>query len=148
MIKKEKMHKCYPIKISPTKKKEMVAFYEVEPYVYCQNILGKEHPQFGLGRNSWLTGTAAWAYVSWIQYVLGIRGDYNGLVIDPCIPSKWNGFEAVKTFRDAIYKITVKNPNGVEKGVTKIVVDGKEIADKIVPIFGDKKEHTVEVTLG
>ena len=68
-------HYC---KIIPIYKNTIADRHEVEPYVYCQNILGKEHPQFGLGRNSWLTGTAAWAYVAGTQYLLGIRPDYDG----------------------------------------------------------------------
>ena len=54
--------------------------------MYPQNILGDEHPQFGLGRNSWLSGTASWMYQAGTQYILGVRPTYTGLLIDPCIP--------------------------------------------------------------
>jgi len=137
----------YGAQILPSKKNEIADLYEVEPYVYCQNILGKEHPQFGLGRNSWLTGTAAWAYVSWIQYILGIRSEYNGLRIDPCIPKKWNGFELKKSFRGANYFIVVRNPKKLSKGVKSLIVDGKKIAGNIAPIF-TSGDHHIEVVLG
>ena len=137
----------YGTQILPSKKNDIVELYEVEPYVYCQNILGKEHPQFGLGRNSWLTGTAAWAYVSWIQYILGIRAEYNGLTIDPCIPKEWDGFEIKKYFRGANYYIVVRNPDGVSSGIKQIIIDGKKASGNMVPIF-NSGDHHIEVTLG
>ncbi len=81
------------------------------------------------------------------QYILGIRASYNGLVVDPCIPSKWNGFDAVRKFRGATYEISVKNPKHVCKGVAKMVVDGQEVDSNVAPIF-TKGVHKVEVTLG
>ncbi|OGC06319.1 glycosyl transferase [candidate division WOR-1 bacterium RIFOXYD2_FULL_36_8] len=137
----------YGRQILPSAKNEIADQYEVEPYVYCQNILGKEHPQFGLGRNSWLTGTAAWAYVSWIQYILGVRPEYDGLRIDPCIPKKWKGFEIKKNYRGTNYYIVVRNPNHISRGVKEIVVDGKKIAGNLIPIF-ENGDHHVEVILG
>ncbi len=77
----------YYAQINPAAKNSIVDLYEVEPYVYAQNILGDEHPQFGLGRNSWLSGTASWCYQAGTQWILGIRPEYNGLRVDPCIPS-------------------------------------------------------------
>ena len=71
--------------------------YECEPYVYPQNILGDEHPQFGLARNSWLSGTASWVYQAATQYILGIRAGYDGLRIDPCIPAAWEGLKFAGT---------------------------------------------------
>ena len=68
-------------------------------------------------------------------------------MVDPCIPSKWDGFEATRKFRGATYQITVKNPKHVCKGVAKMVVDGKEIDSNVAPIF-TKGVHKVEVTMG
>lgn len=138
----------YAMQILPSAKNDIVDLYEVEPYVYCQNILGKEHPMFGLGRNSWLTGTAAWAYVSWIQYILGIKSEYNGLRIDPCIPLEWKGFEIKKYFRGANYYIVVRNPEGVSSGIKQVIVDGKKTKNNLIPIFSDSKDHHIEITLG
>ncbi|NLM10177.1 MAG: glycosyl transferase [Clostridiaceae bacterium] len=128
----------YYTEILPARRNNDAEILEVEPYVYCQNVLGKEHPQFGTGRNSWLTGTAAWNMVAVSQYILGIRPEYESLTVDPCIPSGWKGFKARRKFRGCTYNIEVKNPEGVCKGVKKIIVDGDE-TDKI-PV---KPEGTV-----
>jgi len=122
--------------------------FEGEPYVYPQNILGDEHPQFGLARNSWLTGTASWIYQAATQYILGIMPTYEGLQIDPCIPRNWDGFRITRVFRNALYQIEVQNPDHVCKGVKAVRVDGKEIRGNIVPIFGEGKTHRVEVIMG
>jgi cellobiose phosphorylase len=135
----------YYNQILPGKRNDDAELYEVEPYVYCQNILGKEHPQFGIGRNSWLSGTAAWNMVASSQYILGIRAHYDSLVVDPCIPSDWKGFKATRVFRGATYHIEVQNPNKVCSGVSKIVVDGAE-TDKI-PVFEAGTEHNVVVVM-
>ncbi|NLX77598.1 MAG: glycosyl transferase [Clostridiaceae bacterium] len=116
----------YYTQILPARRNDDVDLFEVEPYVYCQNILGKEHPQFGTGRNSWLTGTAAWNMVAVSQYILGVRPEYDSLTVDPCIPSEWKGFKVRRKFRGCTYNIEVKNPDGVCRGVKKIIVDGAE----------------------
>ncbi|MCQ2534709.1 MAG: glycosyl transferase, partial [Clostridia bacterium] len=102
---------------------------------------------FGQGKNSWLTGTAAWNMVAISQYILGIQADFDGLKIDPSIPASWDGLKASRKFRGATYNITVKNPNHICKGVKSMVVDGKEVAGNIIPVSNDGT-HEVEVTLG
>jgi len=116
----------YYEQILPARRNNDADLLEVEPYVYCQNVLGKEHPQFGIGRNSWLTGTSAWNYVAATQYILGIRPEYESLTVDPCIPSNWKGFKATREFRGCTYNIEVRNPDGVCRGVKRIIVDGVE----------------------
>ena len=138
----------YYAQINPAARNDMAEIYECEPYVYAQNILGDEHPQFGLARNSWLSGTASWCYQAATQWILGIRPEYNGLRVDPCIPSSWNGFSAVRKFRGRLLRITVYNPQGVCKGVVKMTVDGKIIPDNLVPLDLESVEHHVEVWLG
>jgi cellobiose phosphorylase len=138
----------YYRQINPAAKNDVIEEYECEPYVYAQNILADEHPQFGLARNSWLTGTASWAYQAATQYILGIRPTYEGLEIDPCIPRAWKGFRATRAYRDAIYQIEVENPQRVCKGVRSVRVDGVEIAGSVLPVFGDGQVHHVGVTMG
>ncbi|MFA5675172.1 MAG: hypothetical protein WDA65_01505 [Christensenellales bacterium] len=138
----------YYNQINPIAKNEIIDEYECEPYVYAQNVLSNEHPQFGLGRNSWLSGTSSWAYQAAVKYILGIKADFSGLRINPCIPDVWDGFSAVKIFRNAKYSIEVYNPRHVCKGVSSIRVDGKEMKSNIVPVFNDGKEHKVVVVLG
>jgi cellobiose phosphorylase len=134
--------------ILPATKNNIPEIHRVEPYIYCQMIAGRDHKNFGEGKNSWLTGTAAWNFVAVSQWILGIRPDHDGLIIDPCIPSKWKGFSARRTFRGSNYFITVRNPKKVSKGVAKMTIDGKPQAGNIIPIFKDKKDHYVEVELG
>ena len=106
----------YYNQINPAGKNERIEDYESEPYVYPQNILGDEHPQFGLARNSWLSGTASWMYQAATQYILGIQPTYEGLRVDPCIPTGWDAFIVKRCFRGALYDIQVKNPGHVSRG--------------------------------
>jgi cellobiose phosphorylase len=118
-----------------------------EPYVYAQMIAGREHKDFGQGKNSWLTGTASWNFVAISQYILGVRPELDGLRVDPCIPTRWKGFSVTRVFRGDTYRISVRNPRGVSKGVSSMTVDGRGITGNIVPVFGDGAAHDVEVVL-
>ncbi|MBN2803043.1 MAG: glycosyl transferase [Deltaproteobacteria bacterium] len=137
----------YYNQINPASKNDTLDIFESEPYCYPQNILGDEHPQFGLGRNAWLSGTSSWTYVAGTQWILGVRPSMSGLIIDPSIPKKWDGFKVTRKFRGALYNIEVKNPDHVSKGVVKMVVDGKPVEGNVVPVF-ESGDHKVEVTLG
>lgn len=138
----------YYTKIALAYAEEISDIYKMEPYVYSQMIAGKDARYYGEAKNSWLTGTAVWNFVIISQWILGIKPDYNGLVIDPCIPSEWEGYKVVRWFRDATYEIVVKNPEHICKGVRKVLVDGENIAGNVVPVFSDKSIHKVEVILG
>jgi len=138
----------YYQQINPAGKNGVIDEFECEPYVYPQNILGDEHPQFGLARNAWLTGTASWAYQAGLQYILGIRPVYDGLQIDPCIPSGWPGFSVKRRFRGVLYRIQVSNPQGVNKGVREIRVDGEPIEGNILPVEEEMGECRVDVLMG
>lgn len=138
----------YYHQINPAAKNDKIDEFECEPYAYPQNILGDEHPQFGLARNSWLSGTSAWTYTAATKFILGIMPLHHGLKIDPCIPSAWDGFTATRVFRGATYDIRVKNPSHKNRGVTELLVDGKRIEGNVVPIAPPGSRVTVEVTLG
>ena len=146
----------YYSEIAPSYTEETSDIHKTEPYVYGQMIGGKEAgsdignggKNYGQGKNSWLTGTAAWNMVAISQYILGIKPDFDGLMINPSIPSSWDGFKATRLFRGAKYNITIKNPNHVCKGVKSLVVDGKAIDGCVVPFVEGKKEVNVEITLG
>ena len=137
----------YYSQINPAARNDHIEEFECEPYVYPQNILGDEHPQFGLARNSWLSGTASWMYQAATQYILGVQPTYTGLHIDPCIPAAWDGFRITRRFRGATYRITVSNPAHVNRGVQSIAVDGEPIAGTVIPILA-AGTHDIVVTLG
>ena len=123
--------------------------HRTEPYVYSQMIAGKDAPNFGEAKNSWLTGTAAWTFLDVSQYILGIRPDYDGLAVDPCIPSSLDGFEAKRDFRGVTYHITVKNPDHVEKGIKSLTVNGTPVAGCVIPVeMVSGSEVTVEAIMG
>ena len=95
---------------------------QIEPFVYSQSTHSRFSPRYGASCLPWLSGAAAWAYYAATQYLLGIKPDYDGLIIDPCIPSKWKGFSVTRIFRKAKYTIVVKNPDFVCKGIKQIYV--------------------------
>ncbi|MHC4886566.1 MAG: GH36-type glycosyl hydrolase domain-containing protein [Planctomycetota bacterium] len=138
----------YYLSICPSAKEDQIETYRSEPYVYPQMIAGKDAPCFGEAKNSWLTGTAAWTFVVASQGILGIQPDYEGLRIDPCIPSDWEGFTATRSFRGVQYEISVKNPEGVCKGVTSLTVDGEAVSGNVAPLVEGRDSVTVEVVLG
>ncbi len=138
----------YYRKICPSYLEEISDLHKTEPYVYAQMVSGKDAFKPGEAKNSWLTGTASWNFFAISQYILGIRPDYDGLIIDPCIPADWKGFKVTRKFRGATYQIEITNPNGKMKGVKEILIDSKLHTSNVIPIFGDGKEHTVKVILG
>lgn len=133
-------------KVCPSYTEEHSALHKVEPYVYSQMIAGKDAARPGEAKNSWLTGTAAWNYYAITQFILGIKPAYNGLEINPCIPSEWKQYNVKRKFRGANYDITIYNPNGVCKGVKSITVDGQDIEGQVVSHATGN--HKVEVVMG
>jgi cellobiose phosphorylase len=138
----------YYDQINPAARNGIIDEYECEPYCYAQNILGNDHPQFGLARNSWLSGTASWMYQAATQYILGVRAGYTGLTVDPCIPAAWDGFRMTRRFRGVTYAINVQNPDHVNRGVKSIAIDGVALTRPVIPIFGEGETHRVEVIMG
>lgn len=102
----------YYRRITPAYLEDISDLHKTEPYVYSQMIAGKDAARPGEAKNSWLTGTAAWTYYAVSQYILGIRPDYKGLTINPCLPSSIREFSAIRKFRGNNYHITVKNMGG------------------------------------
>ena len=119
--------------------------HKVEPYVYCQMVAGKDAARPGEGKNSWLTGTAAWNWYTITQFILGIRPTFDGIEIDPCIPSTLKEFTVKRTLREAQFDITVKNPDGRQSGIRSITVDGQPIAGNVVKAATG--HHVIEVTM-
>ena len=135
-------------RIAPAYREEISDLHKMEPYVYSQMIAGKDAPNFGQAKNSWLTGTAAWNFYVISNYILGIKPDWEGLKIDPCIPHTWDGYQVSRRFRGATYAIAIENPSHVCRGVKQVTVDGQAIEGNVLPVFADGKTHQVTVTLG
>lgn len=136
---------AYHANTNPAAKNEIIDIYELEPYVYAQNILSDEHPQFGLARNSWLSGTAAWMYVAATQYILGVQPILNGLRIDPHLPKSWKEVSITRKFRGAMYNITIKREQPRNNGL-RVFVDGTEIESNLVSPF-ENGQHSILVYL-
>ncbi len=132
-------------KTCPAYLEEISEVHRTEPYVYSQMIAGADAKFHGEAKNSWLTGTAAWTFVNISQHILGVFPTHEGLGINPCIPKGFGEFKITRKFRDAIYNIEVKNPNGVEKGVSSINVDGMDINGFVIPYEEGKNEYNVIV---
>jgi len=138
----------YYLRINPSKREQFSEVHRCEPYVYAQMIAGREAPTYGEAKNSWLTGTAAWNYVAVTQWILGIRPEYDGLRIDPCIPPQWDGFSAQRSFRGSQLNISVHNPRHVSRGVIKMEVDGAVVEGNLLRLDGSPGPHRVELWLG
>lgn len=139
---------AYYLAICPSAKESQIDTYRCEPYVYSQMTAGRDAPTPGEAKNSWLTGTAAWSFVAISQAILGVQPTLEGLRIDPCIPPEWEGFRVVRRYRGKTYRIEVRNPDGVMKGVAQMRVDGSTVAGNVLPLGVGGATVEVVVTLG
>ncbi|MBQ6358174.1 MAG: N,N'-diacetylchitobiose phosphorylase, partial [Clostridia bacterium] len=119
--------------LCPAGQNDRIEIRRSEPYAYCQFVVGKDHPAFGRAHHPFMTGSSGWAYFAATQYILGIRPDFDGLVVDPCIPAEWRSFSAVRRWRGATYRIRVENPDGVQKGVKEMRMNGQP-CQKLPPL--------------
>ena len=110
-------------------------------------VAGRDAKFFGQGKNSWLTGTAAWTFVNISQYILGIYPTHKGLSVDPCVPAQFGDFELTRKYRGTTYNISVKT-NGAQKGIKKLIVNGTEIEGTVIPHDPSVKEYNVEAIMG
>jgi cellobiose phosphorylase len=133
--------------INPSAREDQSDVHRCEPYVYAQTIAGRDAATPGEARNSWLTGTAAWSFVAVTQWILGIRPEYAGLRVEPCIPSHWDGFQATRRFRGATYSISVRSATGVVNKTAEIPVNGQRLEGTLVPLAAPGSTVRVEVTL-
>jgi cellobiose phosphorylase len=137
----------YYKKICPSYLEEISDLHKTEPYVYSQMIAGKDAWKPGEAKNSWLTGTAAWNFLAISQHILGIQPDYDGLIVNPCVPNSWSGFKIIRKFRGTTFNIAIQNPNHISRGVKELWIDGIKIEGNKIPVQ-DKKECNVKVVLG
>ncbi len=135
-------------KTCPAYIEDISEIHRTEPYVYSQMIAGADAPKHGEAKNSWLTGTAAWTFVNVSQYLLGIQPDYDGLRIDPCLPDELREVTLDRIYRDAAYHIHIVKPEGIEKGVHKMLVNGTEVDGNLVRPIDGCKVYNVEIVMG
>jgi cyclic beta-1,2-glucan synthetase len=124
--------------------------YKVEPYVVCADLYS-EPPHVGRGGWTWYTGSAAWMYRVATEWLLGFRVQGNNLVLDPCIPRSWPGFEITFRYRSARYDISVENPLGVCRGILATKLDGEMQSGSsrsLIPLVDDGAVHRVQIVLG
>ncbi len=134
-------------KTCPAYTEEISEIHRTEPYIYCQMVAGADAKFHGEGKNSWLTGTAAWTFVNISQYILGVYPTLKGLSVDPCVPADFGDFSVKRIYRGVEYDITVKQ-NGAQKGVKELIVDGAKIDGTVIPYDASKKTVKVEVVMG
>ncbi len=143
----EKAYELYK-KICPPNRSEDIERYKAEPYVTPGNSDGPKSPNYGRGSWTWYTGSAQWLHSAATNWILGVRGDFDGIVIDPNIPSEWDGFTYTKKFREDIYEIEVVNPEHKNNGVKTLLLDGEEIQGNKIHAKNDGKKHSVKVIIG
>ena len=128
-------------RICPAYLEDKSEIHETEPYCYSQMVTGRASNNPGHAKNSWLTGTASWTFLSISQAILGVYPDYEGLRIRPCIPKELGEYTVTRRFRGAEYRIHVRRT-----GERSMTVDGVQVAGEIVPLT-DKDQCHVEVTV-
>lgn len=128
-------------RICPAYLEDKSEVHETEPYCYAQTVTGRASGNPGHAKNSWLTGTASWTFLSVSQYILGIRPEYDGLVVDPCVPEDWNSFTVYRKFRGTEYEISFEHT-----GKKSLTVDGERVEGNVVPLKDTDKVVSVKVT--
>lgn len=135
-------------RICPPNRSADIERYKAEPYVTPGNTDGPLSPYYGRGGWTWYTGSAQWLHRVATHWILGIRPQENGLLVEPAIPADWPGFRVRRAFRGAVYDIEVVNPDRVNGGVRAVTLDGRPHPDNLLPVFADGQTHTVHVVLG
>jgi N,N'-diacetylchitobiose phosphorylase len=131
----------------PYNQNDMIEVREAEPYSYCQFVMGKDHAAFGRARHPWLTGSGGWNYTAVTRWILGVHLTFDGMVVDPCVPADWKHFEIKRQWRGATFNITVENPDGVQKGVKVVTLNGEPLTTPI-PAQKPSSVNEVMVTMG
>lgn len=122
--------------------------HRVVPFQYANSYFGPDHKNNKFQMEfTWITGSVAWFNNVFLQEMLGAQAEYDGLRLNPCIPSTWEQCEVLRHFRGAEYQITIHNPLHIQKGKLAVIVDGAKFDGALLPVFGDGRKHIVDVTL-
>lgn len=126
---------------------EKAARYKVEPYVISADVYGVA-PHVGRGGWTWYTGSAGWMYRLGIEAILGLRRKGQNLHLNPCIPKQWPGYTMTYRYGQTTYSIQIDNPERIHRGVCKIMLDGADAPNGLIPLVDDARHHQVKVVLG
>jgi N,N'-diacetylchitobiose phosphorylase len=137
----------YLLAYMPAAMNERAEIREIEPYVYCQSTHSRYSARYGASRLPWLTGAAAWSYYASSHYILGIRPEYDGITIDPCIPEKWDKFKVKRRYRNKILNIEVINQQHQQRGVNKILINDEEVNGSFIPYHKLKEINMIKVIM-
>ena len=135
-------------RICPPNRSADIDTYKAEPYVTPGNIDGPLSEFYGRGGWTWYTGSAQWLHRVATHWILGIRPQEDGLLVEPSIPRHWDGFKVKRKFRSATYQIEVENPQHVNSGIHSIKVDGQTYKSNLLPVFADGRVHLVQIVMG
>ena len=117
------------------------------PFMYANCYFGPDHKNSAyITEFTWITGSVAWFTTVLLNEMLGVKPDFGGIVIDPCLPAEFKSCKVRRVFRGAEYDIAIENPKGLEKGAVSVTVDGKAIEGTRLPLF-DGGRHEVNVTI-
>jgi cellobiose phosphorylase len=145
----DKAYETYAKLLPMSPAKQNHTKYKVEPYVWAEYIIGPgSQYRFGEGAFTWNTGTAPWMFIAATEWILGARREFEGLLIDPCLPRHWKECWIRRPFRGAVYEISIKNPKGIQSGVREITIDGKKQKSNIIKPHRDGRVHRVDVVMG
>lgn len=133
--------------LCPAAQNDKIEVRQSEPYSYCQFVMGPDHTAFGRARHPFMTGSGGWSYYAATRYILGVRPQFGGLLVEPCVPADWKEFRITRVWRGAVYHITVENPDCVEKGVVRVTCNGQAV-DGLIPAWPEGSVNQVMVTMG
>jgi cellobiose phosphorylase len=134
------------LKTAPESPWNPVSRSQVEPFSFT-NFYSTVPFVFGRAGYPWRTGTAGWFTVLLVEWILGARRSFEGLLVDPCLPPDLERAAVTRTFRGARYVIELDNTAGRGRGVRTVTCDGQRVDGQVLPVFGDGDEHRVEVVI-
>lgn len=132
--------------IEHARTKEASKKYKVEPYVIAADVYGAGNLA-GQGGWTWYTGSSSWYYKAGIEYLLGLKVEKGYIKIEPCIPKEWKEYQMQYKWKESIYNIKVKNPEGKNTGVSKVILNGEEV-ENCIKLDGSRNIYQIEVIMG
>ena len=131
--------------IEHARTKEASKKYKVEPYVIAADVYGASNLA-GQGGWTWYTGSSSWYYKAGIEYLLGLKVENGYIRIEPCIPKEWKEYQIQYKWKESIYHIKIKNPEGKNTGVSKVILNGKEV-ENCIKLDGSRNIYQIEVIM-